>query len=330
MRREHFAQRTRGAPRELRNRVTTAIEIARPDGTAKRRQELGTVAKMIVGSRIADEACDECRIVDGSSFHAPSAELAVERRERGSGVRLAARDVVRGAVVPALKQHGGRGRGAVVARDVGDAAVAAVVDELPRFHGALRLGNLIVRVEAVAQHGPGETARRKRLLGSVVARRDHGGIWRSGLRARGIDHVAHAGRLGRGDRGLMLRGSPRQVRGAHDAAAAPRPRTRPAATQGRRSPRAAPLRRAPPSSASALGVRVASITSRGAHCANTSSAVRRPSCPDAPVIASRALTRVLYPSVARSCFRPRSTSCDALMAIASTSSRNAGLANCGT
>jgi hypothetical protein len=84
----------------------------------------------------------------------------------------------------------------------------ACLDRTQRFR------DLVVGVQAVAEHGPFDAARGERLLRRVVARSDGRGIRRLGLRARCVDHPAHAGSLGRRDRRAVLRDAPPQIRRA--------------------------------------------------------------------------------------------------------------------
>ena len=81
MRLERLPQRPSPAPRELLDRVGAGVEIAFANRTPERRHKLGAVTQVIVGGRIADEAGDECRVIDGSCLDAPPAELAIERCE---------------------------------------------------------------------------------------------------------------------------------------------------------------------------------------------------------------------------------------------------------
>ena len=73
-------------------------------------------------------------------------------------------------------------RRAVVTGDVGDRSVAPVVRQHPRGDRLDRLRHLVLGVEAVAEHGPGETTLDEGLLGRMVTGATAAGFGGSGSR----------------------------------------------------------------------------------------------------------------------------------------------------
>ena len=94
--------------------------------------------------------------------------------------------------------------GTVLTRDVRDLPGASIVRQPPGGDGLGGLRNLVLGVEAVAEHGPGKTALGEGLLGREVAGPDHRRVGRPGVETGGVDDVPDAYRRCGGDRRAML------------------------------------------------------------------------------------------------------------------------------
>src|SRR5262249_41449285 len=147
------------------------------------------VACVVVLPRAALETFDEALVVELLELDLPPAERAVQTREIVRRERLRTGDVVDAALVTGARDDRRRNGRAVLARDVGDLPGAAVVRERAGGDRRERLGDLVLGVEAVTQHGPREPGGGERLLGRVMARRDRRRVRRLGLQTRRVDHV---------------------------------------------------------------------------------------------------------------------------------------------
>ena len=207
---EHLPQRARWATGKVLDRAGNLIYVALAD----RSPVGGNLAGRRLGHAGCAKAFDERLVVNGYGLDRPAGYLAQERRHIVLAERLWPGDVV-GFVLVAFggKDRGGR-RGAVLARDVGDSPVPAVMDELASGD-RLRAGrNLILGVEGVAQRTPREAALTQRPFGVPVTWGDCGRVLLNRVEVGRVGNVTHACLPGRFDGGAVLGRATAKVVGA--------------------------------------------------------------------------------------------------------------------
>src|SRR5215211_5772394 len=206
---EHLPQRARCATGKVLNRAGNLIYVALAD----RSPVGGKLAGRRLGHTGCGEALDERLVVDGYGLDRPAGYLAQQRRHVALAERFWPGDVVRSVLV-AFGGQNRRRRGAVLARDVGDSPVPAVMDELASGD-RLRAGrNLIPGVEGVAQRTPRETTLAQRLFGVPVTWSDCGRVLLNRVEVGRVGYVTHACLPGRFDGGAVLGRATAKVVGA--------------------------------------------------------------------------------------------------------------------
>jgi len=160
---------------------------------------------------------------------------------------------------------------------------SVVVDEPTRGDRLCAGGDLVLGVEGVAQRGPREAALPQRLFGVPVIGGDHGRVLRNRVEVGRVGHVTHACLPGSLDGGAVLGHAAADNVGADQQQPLP---ARERLGEGLRPIKVGlpDLRPAPGEVGERLGAPVVRVTSEAGTRASTSSAVKRPSWPDAPVI----------------------------------------------
>src|SRR5215216_5756243 len=207
---EHLPQRAWWATGKVLDRVGNLTYVALAD----RSPVGGNLAGRRLGHAGCAKAFDERLVVNGYGLDRPAGYLAQQRRHIVLAERFRPGDVV-GFVLVAFggKDRGGR-RGAVLARDVGDSPVPAVMDELASGD-RLRTGrNLILSVEGVAQRTPREAALAQRPFGVPVTWGDDGRVLPNRVEVGRVGYVTHTCLPGRFDGGAVLGRATAKVVGA--------------------------------------------------------------------------------------------------------------------
>src|SRR5215204_1808790 len=125
---EHLPQRARWATGKVLDRAGNLIYVALAD----RSPVGGNLAGRRLGHAGCAKAFDERLVVDGYGLDRSARYLAQQRRHIVLAKRFRPGDVVGFVLVAVGGQNRGGRRGTVLARDVGDSPVPAVMDELAR------------------------------------------------------------------------------------------------------------------------------------------------------------------------------------------------------